>query len=253
MNNTAEIYNNILDNLAHFYGPSSINNLISRKKQNTASFNTALTKDVLAPQKWSNTKNAIINSIMSGNNIGMVIGVFKNIEGIKITTNDKPQTDVNLFVLFVNSNEDVSKFKIINNVTFVPTQVNFVIAITTHAFEGSNISTLKNSIRASDYFFNQFTYKEFSINIFDHIYQPQYEVIRNPDEVKEITAKYLIDLSSMGSIFLNDPVNKRLLGLPKINVDGIVKDTPDVYRIFQEQGINYRKVIASGMHNPFTK
>lgn len=253
MNNTAEIYNNILDNLALYYGPTPKNNLISRKKQNTASFNTALTKDALSPQKWSNTKNAIINSIMAGNNIGMAIGVFKNIEGIKITTNDKPQTDINLFVLFVNSNEDISKFKIINEVTFVPTQVNFVIAITTHAFEGSNISTLKNSIRASDYFFNQFTYKEFSINIFNHIYQPQYEVIRNPEEIEEITDKYLIDLSSMGSIFLNDPVNKRLLGLPKIKADGIVKNTPDVYRIFQEQGINYRKVIASGMHNPFTK
>ena len=190
---------------------------------------------------------------MAGNNIGMAIGAFRNIEGISITTNDKPQPDIGLFVLFVNSNEDISKFKIINEVTFVPTQVNFVIAITTHLFEGSNISTLKNSIRAPDYFFNQFTYKEFSINIFDHIYQPRYEVIRNPDEVREITDKYLIDLSSMGSIFLNDPVNKRLLGLPKIKADGIVKNTPDVYRIFQEQGINYRKVIASGMHNPFTK
>lgn len=253
MNNTAEIYNNILDNLALYYGPAPKNNLISRKKQNTASFNTALTRTMLAPQNWSDTKNGIINSIMSGNNIGMAIGVFKNIEGIKITTNDKPQTDVNLFALFVNSNEDVSKFKIINEVTFVPTQVNFVIAITTHAFEGSNISTLKSSIRASDYFFNQFTYKEFSVNIFNHIYQPRYEVIRNPEEIKEITKKYLIDLSSMGSIFLNDPVNKRLLGLPKIKTDGIVKETPDVYRIFQEQGINYRKVIASGMHNPFTK
>ena len=253
MNNTAEIYNNILDNLARFYGPTSINNLISHKKQSNARFNTALTKNVLEPQKWSNTKSAIISSIMSGNNIGMAIGVFKNIEGITITTNDKPQPDIGLFVLFVNSNEDISKFKIINEVTFVPTQVNFVIAITTHAFEGSNISTLKNSIRAPDYFFNQFTYKEFSINIFDHIYQPRYEVIRNPEEIEEITDKYLIDLSSMGSIFLNDPVNKRLLGLPKIKVDGIVKNTPDVYRIFQEQGINYRKVIAGGMHNPFTK
>lgn len=253
MNNTAEIYNNILDNLALYYGPTPKNNLISRKKQNTASFNTALTQKVLSPQNWSQYKSAIINSIMAGNNIGMAIGAFRNIEGISITTNDKPQPDIGLFVLFVNSNEDISKFKIINEVTFVPTQVNFVIAITTHLFEGSNISTLKNSIRAPDYFFNQFTYKEFSINIFDHIYQPRYEVIRNPDEVREITDKYLIDLSSMGSIFLNDPVNKRLLGLPKIKADGIVKNTPDVYRIFQEQGINYRKVIASGMHNPFTK
>lgn len=253
MNNTAEIYNNILDNLALYYGPTPKNNLISRKKQNTASFKTALTQKVLSPQNWSQYKSAIINSIMAGNNIGMAIGAFINIEGINITTNDKPQPDIGLFVLFVNSNEDISKFKIINEVTFVPTQVNFVIAITTHAFEGSNISTLKNSIRAPDYFFNQFTYKEFSVNIFDHIYQPRYEVIRNPDEVREITDKYLIDLSSMGSIFLNDPVNKRLLGLPKIKADGIVKNTPDVYRIFQEQGINYRKVIASGMHNPFTK
>lgn len=253
MNNTVEIYNNILNNLALFYGPTPKNHLVSRKKPDDPSFATALTKAELAPQKWSNTKSTIIGNIMSGNNIGMAIGVFKNIEGISITTNDKPQTDVNLFVLFVNSNDDVSKFKIVNNVTFVPDQVNFVIAITTHAFEGSNISTLKNSIRASDYFFNQFTYKEFSINIFNHIYQPQYEVIRNPDEVEEITDKYLIDLSSMGSIFLNDPVNKRLLGLPKIKADGIVKNTPDVYRIFQEQGVNYRKVIAGGMHNPFTK
>lgn len=253
MNNTAEIYNNILDNLALYYGPTPKNNLISRKKQNTASFKTALTQKVLSPQNWSQYKSAIINSIMAGNNIGMAIGAFINIEGISITTNDKPQPDIGLFVLFVNSNEDISKFKIINEVTFVPTQVNFVIAITTHAFEGSNISTLKNSIRAPDYFFNQFTYKEFSVNIFDHIYQPRYEVIRNPEEIEEITDKYLIDLSSMGSIFLNDPVNKRLLGLPKIKTDGIVKNTPDVYRIFQEQGINYRKVIASGMHNPFTK
>lgn len=253
MNNTAEIYNNILDNLALYYGPTPKNNLISRKKQNTASFKTALTQKVLSPQNWSQYKSAIISSIMSGNNIGMAIGAFINIEGISITTNDKPQPDIGLFVLFVNSNEDISKFKIINEVTFVPTQVNFVIAITTHLFEGSNISTLKNSIRAPDYFFNQFTYKEFSVNIFDHIYQPRYEVIRNPEEIEEITDKYLIDLSSMGSIFLNDPVNKRLLGLPKIKTDGIVKNTPDVYRIFQEQGINYRKVIASGMHNPFTK
>lgn len=254
MNNTAEIYNNILDNLALYYGPTPKNNLISRKKQiNGPSFNTAFTQNVLSPQNWSQLKSAIINSIMAGNNIGMAIGAFRNIEGISITTNDVPQSDISLFVLFVSSNEDISKFNIINKVTFIPTAVNFVIAITTHAFEGTNISTLKNSIRASDYFFNQFTYKEFSIDIFNHIYQPRYEVIRNPNEVKEITDKYLIDLSSMGSIFMNDPVNKRLLGLPKIKADGIVKNTPDVYRIFQEQGINYRKVIASGMHNPFTK
>lgn len=252
MNNTAEIYNNILDNLVSFYGPTPSNNLISRKKQiNGPRFDTVFTKGVLS--NWPQVKKGIIDSIMAGHNIGIAVGIFNNIEGIDIITNNKPQSYISLFVLFVSSNEDVSKFTIVNGVQFIPDDVNFVIAITTHAFEGTNIAALKGSIRASDYFFNQFTYKEFSVNIFNHIYQPRYEVIRNPDEVKEITDKYLIDLSSMGSIFLNDPVNKRLLGLPKIKTDGIVKNTPDVYRIFQEQGINYRKVIASGMHNPFTK
>lgn len=258
MNNTRDIYNNILDNLVKFYGPRSTN-IIGKPRTSTTGANdpflySIFTSSAYQGENWKNAKNAIIQQIMKGNNILMSIGSFINIEGITITTNGKQQTIIPIYVIFISSNDDISKFIHINTRTAIDTNmVNFVIGITTHKFEGSNINAVKENIRASDYFFHQFNYKEFSIDIFNHVYQPRYELIRNAASIKQITDKYLIDLSSMGSIFMNDPVNKRLLGLPKISMEGIQKDIPDIYRIFQDQGINYRKVIASGTHNPFTK
>ena len=257
MNNTRDIYNNILDNLAKFYGPRSLN-IIGRPKTAKSTANNPIFSSVFSSldyqgEKWTKAKETIIKNIMDGRNVILTIGYFINVEGITIETNGKPQTNIPIYVMFVNNvAKAFSEYTKNTRDGIDLSMVNFVIAISTHQIDG-NMNNVKEQVRASDYFFRQFDYKEFSIDIFNHIYQPRYELIRNPDIIKEITDKYLIDLSSMGSIFMNDPVNKRLLGLPKINVKGIRKDVPDIYRIFQDQGINYRKVISSGTHNPFAK
>lgn len=257
MNNTRDIYNNILDNIAKFYGPHSPNIIGSPKtansKANDPIFSSIFSASAYQGDNWTNAKNTIIKNIMNGRNVILSIGSFINIEGITIQTNGASQTIIPVYVMFVsNVAKAFSDYTKNTRDDINLNMVNFVIAISTHLNDG-NMNNVKEQVRASDYFFRQFDYKEFSIDIFNHIYQPRYELIRNPDTIKEITDKYLIDLSSMGSIFMNDPVNKRLLGLPKINVKGIRKDVPDVYRIFQDQGINYRKVISSGTHNPFAK
>lgn len=257
MNNTRDIYNNILDNLAKFYGPRSLNIIgkfkTSKSKENDPIFSSIFSAPAYQGADWTKAKNIIIENIMNGRNVILTIGSLINIEGITIETNNKPQTTIPIYVMFVsNVAKAFSEYTKNTKADINLSMVNFVIAISTHLIDG-NMNNVKEQVRASDYFFRQFDYKEFSIDIFNHVYQPRYELIRNPDTIKEITDKYLIDLSSMGSIFMNDPVNKRLLGLPKINIKGIRKDVPDVYRIFQDQGINYRKVISSGTHNPFVK
>lgn len=257
MNNTRDIYNNILDNLVKFYGPHSLN-VIGRPRtaKSTADdpiFSSIFSSPEYQGEKWTKAKNVIIKNIMDGKNVVLSIGSFINIEGIKIETNGGFQTNIPVYVMFVNdAAKAFSEYSKNTKAGIDLNMVNFVIGISTHQIDG-NMNIVKEQVRASDYFFRQFDYKEFSIDIFNHIYQPRYELIRNPDTIKKITDKYLIDLSSMGSIFMNDPVNKRLLGLPKFNIKGISKDVPDVYRIFQDQGINYRKVISSGTHNPFVK
>lgn len=262
MNNLEDIYNNVLENIHKFYGHEFYNR-VNGKLQIPISnvfFESASYKNV----NWENLKNDIIKQLIlsdNADNFGLYLGSIRN-QGITIKDdNGNIQETIPVYVLFTFKNNPINTFIIKNssNTHIDTTKVNFIINIITHVFQQNvssvnvNIDAIIKNMRAPEYFYRPFTYKEFSVDIFNHIYQPRFQLIDDPTKIKEITNKYLMDLSSMGSIFINDPVNKRLLGLPKINKDNIRKDYPDIYRIYQEQGINYRKVIASGSHNPFSK
>ena len=112
-------------------------------------------------------------------------------------------------------------------------------------------SMLSNGINEN--FYRELSYMEMSVDIFNHTYQPTFQLINREEFIDGILKKYNIELQCMGSMFINDPVNKRLCGLPKINTTDIQKNYPDVFRILQDQGVNYRKIINSGVHNPFSK
>lgn len=262
MNNLKDIYNNVLDNIHKFYGHAFYNQVNGTGKVYTPINNVFFETANYVNMDWEELKNGIIqNYILSENasNFGLYLGAIIN-KGITIQDSDgNPQNNIPVYVLFTFKNTDIDTYTIVNYENINLKKVNFIINIITHVFQQTvssvnvNIDGIIKYIRAPQYFYRSFTYKEFSIDIFNHIYQPRFQLIDDPVKIKEITNKYLMDLSSMGSIFVNDPVNKRLLGLPKINENLIRKDYPDVYRIFQEQGVNYRKVITSGSHNPFSK
>lgn len=258
MNNLRDIYNNVLDNIMNFY--SSKYNKLSGKLH-ISSFAKYLDQKQYA-NNWEHLKSEIINKVLltpDKRNYAFHIG--------HIVTNDKEiiikpvQDIIPVYILFSSDNKPINEFHVLNNrennSRINTNQVVFVLNIITHKYEGTNTLNITKDMIAPEYFYRQFTYKEFSVDIFNHIYQPKFMLIRNSDKINEITDKYLIDLTSMGSIFINDPVNKRLLGLPKININNglfsIKKTTPDVFMILQDQGVNYRKVIASTSHNPFTK
>ena len=260
MNNLRDIYTNVLDNIYKFYSKVYNN---PKGKIYIPSFVSIFDSNKYI-QNWNTYKNLIIDSIMLYD-----VNFAFHIGNISVNNNDliiKPsQNVIPVYILFSHKNEPVNTYKLINgkkndkidNNKIDNNKINFIINILTHKYEGSNTINISSSIRASEYFYRQFTYKEFSIDIFNHVYQPKFQLITDSKVINDITNKYLIDLSSMGSIFLNDPVNKRLFGLPKINIGNnnvmIKKLIPDIYKILQDQGVNYRKVIASNSHNPFTK
>lgn len=255
MNNLRDIYTNVFENIQKFYSSAHYNN--EHGKLNipiSTIFDHEPYKSKWSSELYPKILNTIIDPSVN-TNIALYIGNFNNLDGIiDIETDNQKQTYIPIYITFSMKNTPINEYYVINQKGYINSEkVNFIINILTHKFEGSNTVNISNSVRAHEYFYRQFNYKEFSIDIFNHIYQPRFQLIRHPENIKSITDTYLIDLSSMGSIFINDPVNKRLLGLPKINIDGINKPMPDVFKILQDQGVNYRKVILSGSHNPFIK
>lgn len=268
MNNLREIYNNILTNIEDIY-------LKPNSKINTPFIGNS---NLLKSLSINEYRNAIIDAILNNTDqyyimlIGLIpimskyvnvtdvdVKDLNNIGGLSIKVNDQNYKNfeyynsnnnsffcIPVYVVFMKSNVD----NIVFNNKNINEKLCFVINIICHSCTSSANSKFK--IKAHELFFRQFDYKQFSVNIFNHIYQPSFELITDSEYIKnEIHNKYLIDYSSMGSIFSNDPVNKYLFGLPKFDIDGIKKDHPDVYKILQDQGVNYRKVISSKSHNPF--
>lgn len=268
MNNFSDIYNNIFTNIEDIYIKRNNPKVIIQGYGSVIDIND---------ESWKIFKNNFINLLLDtpSNNYGIHVGyVYIDKENITYVDKEKKNVDkfdtrvfydknnnskeyieIPVYIVFTTiakNNKDNINYTILNkNNTIIDTsKLAFVINIVTH-----HISSFTNKfeILAHEYFYRQFDYKQFSVNIFDHIYQPSFRLITSKEEISNIHNKYLIDFSSMGSIFINDPVNKYMFGLPKFNVDGLKKDFPDVYAIHQDQGINYRKVIANGSHNPFKK
>lgn len=245
MNNLREIYNNIFDNIKKFYHTYIIEGKLYIPI--TTLFNNP-TLD------WDQVKENMINRIFSSNqNFGFLLGVMEYPD--KITYNGAEYNYIPVYICFSSDNTDsllrcqmLSPHPTDNGCA--PKEISFYLNIITHKYNKSNTQKLSQDI--NDNFYRECSYKEMSVDIFNHIYQPKFELINNKKTIDEIINKYNMDLVCMGSIFNTDPVNKRLFGLPKINTQNLKKNTPDVYRIYEDQGINYRKVI-SGSHNPFTK
>lgn len=268
MNNLRDIYNNIFTNIEDIYIYDNAKVIIQKYVPVYRIDDTNIDR---WNDWWNDQKSAIINNYLLKNeygNFGLQVGnVYIDKQNITDTEHGSNPTlfniyndkyiEIPVYIVFTtiaknNKNENIN-YTILNNENkpIDTSKLAFVINIVTHHIISS--FTNKFEILAHEYFYRQFDYKQFSINIFDHIYQPSFRLITSKEEISKIHDKYLIDFSSMGSIFINDPVNKYMFGLPKFNVDGLKKDFPDVYAIHQDQGINYRKVIANGSHNPFKK
>lgn len=256
MNNLEDIYTNIFVNIENYY----YNYLKQRKIQipfiPTINFNE--------DNNWKAWKKSIINCLCNGTctkNIVQQIGYMEYLDGIKFE--DVTYYYIPVYIAFSNKNEEIIKSippQQFNQKTIqyngkeynrAPPTISFFINIITHNLVKPNSSTL--SVGITDTFYRELSYMEMSVDIFNHIYQPNFEIINNSNKINDILTKYNIELQCMGSMFSNDPVNKRLCGLPKIITRNIVKEYPDIYRVLQNQGVNYRKVINSGTHNPFTK
>ncbi|MBR2022260.1 MAG: hypothetical protein IJ997_01065 [Mycoplasmataceae bacterium] len=251
MNNLKDIYTNIFTNIENYY-TNYLNDKIIIPFIPSVDFKS---------EQWKNYRQSVINCLSNGkcdNNIVQQIGYMHYIDGIKYQ--NKTYNYIPVFIAFTVENKSILNFaKPPNNrVKYrneefepAPLSISFFINIITHIIPKTNSITLSAGI--NDIFYRELTYMEMSVDIFNHIYQPHFQLINTKDKINDILNKYNIELPCMGSMFSNDPVNKRLFGLPKINTADIVKEYPDVYRVFQDQGVNYRKVINSGTHNPFTK
>lgn len=251
MNNLEDIYTNIFTNIENYY-TNYLNDKITIPFIPSIDFKS---------KQWNSYRQNVIKCLSNGTcnkNIVQQIGYMQYNDGIQYQ--NKTYKYIPVYIAFTVENKSI-----LNSVTLpasrikyrdeefepAPPHISFFINIITHIVPKTNSITLSSGI--SDIFYRELTYMEMSVDIFNHIYQPHFQLINNKDIINDILNKYNIELPCMGSMFSNDPVNKRLCGLPKINTNDIVKEYPDVYRVFQDQGVNYRKIINSGTHNPFTK
>lgn len=251
MNNLKDIYTNIFTNIENYY-TNYLNDKITIPFTPSVDFKS---------EQWKNYREQVIRHLSNGtlrNNIVQQIGYMHYNDGIKYQ--NKTYNYIPVYIAFTVENKSILSYAKYpgNRVKYrneefepAPLSISFFINIITHIIPKTNSITLSAGI--NDIFYRELTYMEMSVDIFNHIYQPHFQLINTKDKIDDILNKYNIELPCMGSMFSNDPVNKRLCGLPKINTADIVKEYPDVYRVFQDQGVNYRKVINSGTHNPFTK
>lgn len=252
MNNLEDIYNNIFTNIENYY-----KHYINSKKIYipfilSIDFNS---------EAWKLYKNDLINKLITKtlkNNEVIQIGFMKYPDGI--TYKGIQYYYIPVYIVFTVENKPIiynlkpaKKITFTNGETLVPAppEISFYINIITHSIPKTNTIALSSGI--NDIFYRELTYMEMSVDIFNHTYQPTFHLINTEDNINNILKKYNIELQCMGSMFNNDPVNKRLCGLPKINTADIKKNYPDMFRILQDQGVNYRKIINSGIHNPFSK
>lgn len=251
MNNLEDIYNNIFTNIENYY-------------QKYISDNKIYIPFILAvdfkSQAWNVFKKNIINQLNNNtlkNNDVTPIGYMSYPDGI--TYKGTQYYYIPVYIAFTVENVSIIPLKPLKPIQFkdgktvipAPPEISFYINIITHMNTKPNSSILSHKINEN--FYRELSYMEMSVDIFNHTYQPTFQLINKEEFINNILDKYNIELQCMGSMFSNDPVNKRLCGLPKINTTDIQKNYPDVFRILQDQGLNYRKIINSGVHNPFSK
>lgn len=251
MNNLEDIYNNIFTNIENYY-----QNYISDHK---IYIPFSISVDFQS-NAWDVFKKNIINQLSNNTlkkNIVIQIGYMLYTDGI--TYKGTKYYYIPVYIAFTVENVSIIPLKPLNpfqtkdgkTITPAPPEISFYINIITHMNTKPTSSMLSNGINEN--FYRELSYMEMSVDIFNHTYQPTFQLINREEFIDGILKKYNIELQCMGSMFINDPVNKRLCGLPKINTTDIQKNYPDVFRILQDQGVNYRKIINSGVHNPFSK
>lgn len=207
---------------------------------------------------------------ISSNNIGQLFDSYT----LDYTDGDKQYYRVNIpiHLWFISSIPKSESYTVVTNFdsTYKPNKPKpaFIICILTHHIFKTqskiNLKQLEKSIIAPEYFLRTFSYKEFSIDIFNHIYQPQFITMRDRKQIEDMLQQYMINLSSVASIYTSDPVNKRLLGLPSFSLTihttdlenndisyTFEKEYPDMYKILQSTNMTYRKVVYSKEKNPF--
>lgn len=246
MNSTRDIYQNIFNNIYKYYGPN---------RSLSTPLNSTLPPDY---SSWNKFCSAMYEQFINkGTNVGILVAkVPVKREEIEIIPPEEgnEQDSIPVWVWFV---ADGSKTvaSLTNNAQFDPQIVNFVISIVTHKHSSGTIDRLAKNVRCATLFYRQFDYREFSIDIFDHKYQPKFTLVRSPDKIDQFLKKYMINLTSVANIYLSDPVNKRMLGLPSIKnrEEGVTKEVPDVYVISQPMSVNYRKVVYTQSNDPFNK
>lgn len=205
---------------------------------------------------------------ISSNNIGQLFDSYVQ----DYVDGDKTYYKVNIpiHLWFISTIPKNESYTVVTNFdsTYMPNKPAFIICILTHHIFKTpskiNLKQLEKSIIAPEYFLRTFSYKEFSIDIFNHIYQPQFITMRERNQIEDMLQQYMINLSSVASIYTSDPVNKRLLGLPSFSLTlyttdmtnnnisyTFEKEYPDMYKILQPTNMTYRKVVYSKEKNPF--
>ena len=250
MNNLEDIYNNIFTNIENYYQKYISDHKIYIPFLISVDFKS---------NAWNVFKKSIINQLNNNtlkNNVVIKIGYMSYPDGI--TYKGTQYYYIPVYIAFTVENVFIKQeplqpiqTKDGQTITPAPPEISFYINIITHMNTKPTSSILSNGINEN--FYRELSYMEMSVDIFNHTYQPTFQLINKEEYINNILDKYNIELQCMGSMFSNDPVNKRLCGLPKINTTDIQKNYPDVFRILQDQGVNYRKIINSGVHNPFSK
>ena len=80
-----------------------------------------------------------------------------------------------------------------------------------------------------------------SINIMNHMYQPKFKIIQNPEDISKILLRYNITLDQMATMNFDDPVNNYIYAIPEI-LNEFNKSMPDIVEIQRPTGIFYRRI-----------
>lgn len=263
MNSLKEIYNNVINNVKKYY--INENNLSGARKQIMSNLDVFVQKAINGQNYGTKIATVAVSGITSDDIENIIDSNVK-----KSPDNNQYTVNIPVHLWFVSSNLRIQNYMTTTSFdnTYVLGKPAFIICILTHHMYNSsskiNLKQFTESIVAPEYFLRVFSYKEFSIDIFDHIYQPRFTIIRGKDTIDQILKQYMINLSSVASIYNSDPVNKRLLGLPSFTTTIVItgsggsssnltfnKEFPDMYKITQPSNITYRKVVYSKEKNPF--
>ena len=263
MNSLKEIYENVIANVNKYY---LVKNNLSGSIQQQIDLSSFVTKAI----NGENYGTQITSINIEGITGDIIDSSIKNRKEVKDNNGNTTYTiNIPVHLWFISSLTSSKAWMSLTNFdgSYESEKPAFIICILTHhMYESSHkisLNQLADSIIAPEYFLRVFSYKEFSVDIFNHIYQPEFLIIRNMKTINDLLEHYMINLSSVASIYISDPVNKRLLGLPSFSkkiitkVNGTTskytfnKEYPDMYKIIQPSNVTYRKVVYSKEKNPF--